>query len=114
VLIERVYIEADDDAIAIKSGKDKAGRDFGTPTSNVTVRECTLLSNDFAVGSECSGGCENIVVRDTRFSSRASTSTTGCIDVLRVKSSAGRGGYIRNVLLQNVLPQLGSAAEGPE
>ena len=102
VLVERVYIEADDDAIAIKSGKDKPGRDFGVPTRNVTVRDSRLISNDFAVGSECSGGCEDIVLRDIVMSSADSDATTGCIDVLRVKSSAGRGGFIRNILVKNV------------
>jgi polygalacturonase len=104
VLIERVYIEADDDAIAIKSGKECFGSRFGTATRNVTVRDCELVSNDFAVGSECSGGCEDIVLRDTVMSSATSDATTGCIDVLRVKSSSrpGCSGYIKNILVKNV------------
>ena len=35
-------------------------------------------------------------------STASSDATTGCIDVLRVKSSLGRGGYIRNIHIQNV------------
>ena len=51
------------------------------------VRDCVLVSNDFAIGSECSGGCEGIVLRDTLMSDDGRNRLTGCIDVLRVKSA---------------------------
>ena len=133
VLIERVHIEADDDAVrkkqagdtfsivvlsvslilkasptvwqvAIKSGKQCFGSKYNVPTRNVTVRDCQLISNDFAIGSECSGGCEDIVLRDSVMSMADSDANTGCIDILRVKSSGrpGCAGFIRNILVKNV------------
>ena len=68
----------------------------------IYIYQHIYIYNDFAVGSECSGGCEDIVLRDSVMSSADSDATTGCIDVLRVKSSKGRGGFIRNILVKNV------------
>ena len=90
--------------MAIKSGKQCFGSKFNVPTRNVTVRNCQLISNDFAIGSECSGGCEDIVLRDSVMSTADSDANTGCIDILRVKSSGrpGCAGFIRNILVKNV------------
>ena len=90
--------------VAIKSGKQCFGSKYNVPTRNVTVRDCQLISNDFAIGSECSGGCEDIVLRDSVMSMADSDANTGCIDILRVKSSGrpGCAGFIRNILVKNV------------
>ena len=90
--------------MAIKSGKQCFGSTLNVPTRNVTVRDCQLISNDFAIGSECSGGCEDIVLRDSVMSMADSDANTGCIDILRVKSSGrpGCAGFIRNILVKNV------------
>jgi polygalacturonase len=77
---------------------NKPGQVFNVSTRNVTVRHSTLVSNDFAVGSECSGGCEDISLLDSVMSDARGSA----IDVLRLKSAPGRGGYIRNILVQNV------------
>eukprot|EP01043_Picozoa_sp_COSAG02_P055966 COSAG02_NODE_6567_length_3490_cov_2.565320_2_plen_477_part_00 len=98
VLIERVYIHAGDDAVACKSGMNAPGQAFNVSTQNVTVRHSLLVSNDFAIGSECSGGCEDISLLDSTMSDASGSA----IDVLRLKSGDGRGGYIRNVLVRNV------------
>ena len=62
------------------------------------VRNSVLVSNDFAVGSECSGGCIDITLQD----SVMSNANGSAINVLRLKSHNGRGGYIRNVHVRNV------------
>jgi polygalacturonase len=77
---------------------NQPGLKFNISTQNVTIRSSTLVSNDFAVGSECSGGCEDISLLDSVMSDARGSA----IDVLRLKSAAGRGGYIRNILVQNV------------
>jgi hypothetical protein len=111
VLVERVFIQADDDAVAIKSGMNAPGRAFGVPTERVLVRDSVLISNDFAIGSECSGGCADITLQD----SRMSDSNGSAIDLLRVKSAVGRGGYIRNILVSNVTVQaLRDSARPPD
>jgi polygalacturonase len=98
VLVEKMFIAADDDAVAIKSGMQAAGEQFGVPSRNVTVRDSILLAHGFAVGSECSGGCEDIVLQHSVVSDMNGSSPF----LLIIKSAPGRRGYIRNVLLQNV------------
>ena len=111
VLIDRVHIQAQDDAVAIKSGKDRPGRTFGVPSARIMVQRSMLISNDFAVGSECSGGCSDITLRD----STMSDANGSAIDVLRLKSAAGRGGYLRNILVDNVTaPALRNGARPPD
>ena len=53
-----------DDAICIKSGKDKEGRDRGIPTENLIVKNCTVYHGHggVTVGSEMSGGVRNMHV----------------------------------------------------
>ena len=58
-----------------------AGRAFGVPSVRVMVRDSVLISNDFAVGSECSGGCSDITLRDTVMSD----ANGSAINVLRLK-----------------------------
>jgi len=89
-LIERVVYEGGDDGVAIKSGWDDAGIRYGKPVVNVTVRDSTFTTRSacVCVGSEMSGGAENISV----------TNVT-CVNTgwaFLTKSSPGRGGYVRN------------------
>ena len=98
VLIERVMIDTGDDAIAIKSGEDAAGRTFGRPARNITVRASRLVAATFAIGSEMSGGVDGVTLRDTIVSDDGGAA----MYLLRVKSKRGRGGYVRNIRLQNV------------
>lgn len=87
------------------------GQTFNVSTKNVTITRSTLVSNDFAIGSECSGGCEDISLLDSVMSDARGSA----IDVLRIKSAAGRGGYIRNILVQNVTAlALKNAARPPD
>ena len=98
VTIERMFIQCDDDSVAIKSGMQAAGQEFGVPTRNVTVHDSVLISNGFAIGSECSGGCEDIVLQNSVVSDANGSASF----LLIVKSAKGRGGYIRNLLVHNV------------
>lgn len=94
VLIEDYYYCAGDDAIAIKSGWNWAGIHFGMPSRNITVRRCySGCRGGFTIGSEMSGGIENI-----RFVDCVSTGESG----IRISSELGRGGYVRNVLFKNI------------
>lgn len=89
-LIERVVYEGGDDGVAIKSGWDDKGIQYGKPVVNVTVRDSTFTTRAacVCVGSEMSGGAENVFV-----------SNVSCINVgsaFEIKSSPGRGGYVKN------------------
>ena len=42
VLIHDVYIRTGDDGIAIKSGWDEYGYQYGRPSENITIRDCNV------------------------------------------------------------------------
>ncbi|CAN6380945.1 unnamed protein product [Urochloa humidicola] len=87
VCIEDCYISTGDDAIAIKiSGWDEYGIAYSRPSSNITVRRITGSTPfaGFAIGSETSGGVENILAEHLSFFS----SGVG----INIKTNTGRGG----------------------
>lgn len=98
---ENVYItnslfDAGDDAICIKSGLDREGRERGIPCQNIIVDNCTVYHGHggFTVGSEMSGGVRNIRVTNCRF--------LGTDVGLRFKSKRGRGGVVENIWIENI------------
>jgi polygalacturonase len=96
VLIERCSISCGDDHIAIKSGIDAAGRAVNMPSRNITVRYNThLAGRGISIGSEVSGGVENVRIEDTL---HLGPSEHG----LHIKTSSTRGGFVRNVTYRNV------------
>ena len=68
-LIINNSFDAGDDGICIKSGKDEQGRKRGEPCQNVIVMNNTVLHGHggFVVGSEMSGGVNNIYVDNCTF-----------------------------------------------
>ncbi len=95
-LIVNSRFDVGDDAICIKSGKDKDGRDRGIPCSNVLVDGCTVYHGHggFVIGSEMSGGAKDIVVRNCVF--------IGTDVGLRFKSTRGRGGVVENIYVDDI------------
>ncbi|WP_034256881.1 glycoside hydrolase family 28 protein [Adhaeribacter aquaticus] len=85
-----------DDAICIKSGKDKDGRDRGMATENVIVKNSVVYHGHggFVVGSEMSGGVKNVHVSNCTF--------MGTDIGLRFKSTRGRGGVVENIWISNI------------
>lgn len=96
VLLVNSSFDVGDDAICIKSGKDKDGRDRGVACSNVLIDGCTVYHGHggFVIGSEMSGGCKDIVVKNCLF--------IGTDVGLRFKSTRGRGGVVENIYVDNV------------
>lgn len=96
VLLLNSRFDVGDDAMCIKSGKDKDGRDRGIPCSNVLIEGCTVYHGHggFVIGSEMSGGCKDIVVRNCVF--------IGTDVGLRFKSTRGRGGVVSNIYVDNI------------
>ena len=95
-LIINSTFDAGDDAICIKSGKDKDGRERGEPCQNVIVKNNTVLHGHggFVVGSEMSGGVKNIYVSNNTF--------IGTDVGLRFKSTRGRGGVVEGIYIDNI------------
>jgi polygalacturonase len=95
VLIEGCYIETEDDAISIKAGRDQDAWDR-PGSKNIVIRNCILNSgvNAFCIGSEMSGGVENIFVEDCKILH----STHG----LNFKCNLDRGGQVQHVYLRQL------------
>lgn len=96
VLVENSVFDVGDDGICIKSGRDEEGRKRGMPTKNVVIRNCTVYAahGGFVIGSEMSGGANNIWVDDCTF--------IGTDIGLRFKTTRGRGGIVENIFINNI------------
>ncbi len=96
VLIEYNTLDTGDDCITIKSGRDKDGRRIGMPCKNILIRHNTGLQGHggIVIGSEMSGGVENVYAHDCRFN--------GTDRVIRIKTARGRGGYVKNCWFKDI------------
>ena len=96
VVVVGSSFDVGDDAICIKSGKDEDGRRHARKCRNLIVSDCTVYHGHggFTVGSEMSGGVENILVRDCRF--------IGTDTGLRFKSTRGRGGVVKDIWCERI------------
>ena len=96
VIMLNSTVDAGDDAICLKSGKDEEGRLRAKPTENVIVDNCKVFKGHggFVVGSEMSGGVRNVMVSNCSF--------MGTNAGLRFKSGRGRGGIVENVYVRNI------------
>ncbi|WVZ99769.1 hypothetical protein U9M48_045021 [Paspalum notatum var. saurae] len=96
VCVEDCYISVGDDLISIKSGWDEYGIAFSRPSSGITIRRISGSGPfaGFAVGSETSGGVENVFVEHMDFFSMG----VG----IHIKTNLGRGGFIRNITVSEV------------
>ena len=76
----------------------QAGVAFGVPCTNVEIvnLRCSSPSACIAIGSEMSGGIENVTVHGGLFCDQGD-------QALNVKSAVGRGGYVRNVLFRDAV-----------
>jgi len=97
VLLYDSNFDVGDDAICIKSGKNRDGRERGMPTENLVIRNCIVYHGHggVTIGSEMSGGVRNV-------------SASGCTfmgtDVgIRFKSNRGRGGVVENIWFSDIL-----------
>ena len=97
VLVINSSFDVGDDAICIKSGKNEDGRRRARPCKNLIVDNCIVFHGHggFVVGSEMSGGVENISVTNCRF--------LGTDVGLRFKSCRGRGGVVKNIHIEDIV-----------
>lgn len=96
--IEDCYIESGDDLVAVKSGWDQYGIATAHPSSDIIVRRVsgtTPTCSGVGIGSEMSGGILNVTIEDLHVWDSAAG--------IRIKTDIGRGGYIANISISNVM-----------
>ncbi len=85
--------DTSDDCIAVKSGRNPEGNVVNRKSASIYIFDCVAVGHSICVGSEMSGGVENVYIWDCDLSK----SDWG----LQMKYSQKRGGYIRNVVCKN-------------
>lgn len=96
VVVRRCTVDVGDDGICLKGGAGKAALKNG-PCKDILVEYNTVYHahGGFVIGSEFSGGMEDITVRHNIFSG----TDTG----LRFKSAPERGGTTRNIRISDIV-----------
>ena len=96
VLIEDIHFNNGDDNVAIKSGRDNDGWTLASPSANILMRRCHLKGlHGLVIGSEMSAGVENVLMEDCDFAGY-------CKRGVYVKTNPDRGGFVRNLYINNV------------
>lgn len=100
VLIENCVFDQGDDAIAIKSGSNQDAWRLNTPSKNIIMRNCTVKNGHqlVAIGSELSGGIENVFIDNCIVVDGAKLN-----HLLFIKTNERRGGYVNNIYMSNIV-----------
>lgn len=100
VLIENCIFDQGDDAIAIKSGSNQDAWRLNTPSKNIVMRNCTVKNGHqlVAIGSELSGGIENVFIDNCTVVDGAKLN-----HLLFIKTNERRGGYVNNIYMSNIV-----------
>ena len=100
VLIEDSTFDQGDDGFVFKAGRNRDAWRTATPTEKVEVRNCRVkqASSLVGVGSELSGGIRDIYVHDCIVDNASR--------LFFVKTNHRRGGFVKNVRLENVHTKL--------
>jgi polygalacturonase len=98
VVIKDCTLDAHDDCIAIKSGRDDDGRRINTPSENIVILGCSFQGpwGGITCGSEMTGGIRNVYAYNIQ------TYGTSIRYMLYVKSNTRRGGYATNLNLDSI------------
>lgn len=89
VLIENSNISDGDDNIAIKA------EDVGTPSSDITITNCTFGSgHGVSIGNDLAGGVSGVTVENSSFN--------GTTNGIRIKSTRTTGGEIKDITYENL------------
>ncbi|MDS0223045.1 glycoside hydrolase family 28 protein [Haloarcula sp. S1AR25-5A] len=97
VRVSDTYINAGDDAICIKSGKNEEGRAVGIPAAQITVTNCTIEAGHggVVIGSEMSGDVRDVVVSNCTF--------TNTDRGIRIKTQRDRGGVVEDLRFDTIV-----------
>ena len=97
VLVQNCDIDANDDNICLKAGRDADGLRVNRPTENVIIRNCITRAGSgmLTIGSETSGGIRNVEVSNMK--------AIGTKCGVRFKSAKIRGGVVENIVIRDVV-----------
>ena len=97
VLVDGCSFREGDDAIVVKAGRNHDGWRLATPSENIEIRNCRVSRGNaiLGVGSEMSGGVRNVWMHDCVFDGFGGS-------LLELKTNERRGGFIRDVRVENV------------
>lgn len=92
VLVERIDVTCNDDALCLKAGRDADGLRVARPTYNVVIRDCVVrdASAGITFGSETSGGFHDIKVSGLKVHHPTPVG-------ILFKSAHTRGGAVSNI-----------------
>lgn len=107
ILIENCVFDQGDDAIAVKAGRNQDAWRLDTPSKNIVVRNCLVKNGHqlLAIGSELSGGVENVFM-----DSCVIESGSKLFNLVFIKTNERRGGYVKNIYVSNI--QAGNTRHG--
>lgn len=96
ILIEDIDFNNSDDNVAVKAGRDHEGRKTAISSENIIVRNCRFKGlHGLVIGSEMSAGVQNVFVENCTYGGY-------CKRGIYLKSNADRGGFIKNIYINNV------------
>jgi polygalacturonase len=97
VLVEHADIDANDDALVLKAGRDSDGLRVNRPTEDIVLRDSIIRHGAAAVtiGSETSGGFRNIEAYNI-------TALSGVPSGVLFKSAHTRGGFARDIRIHDL------------
>lgn len=96
-LVEDCVFDQGDDAIVIKSGRNRDAWRLNTPCENIVIRNCIILAGHtlLGIGSELSGGIRNIYMHDC-------SAPNSVHRFFFIKTNHRRGGFVENIYMENV------------
>ena len=104
ILIEDIDFNNADDNVAVKAGRDHEGRKTGVSSENIIIRNCRFKGlHGLVIGSEMSAGVQNVFVENCTYAGY-------CKRGIYLKSNADRGGFIRDIYVNDV--EFGQVEDG--